>query len=93
MQKAANREEGRGLGMNGSGVRLLSQGRCHANVSHNWERNGSALRFLESFSAKFLPMVQKTMEFMFGMEIALEADVREGRFLSKHAVRASGNGA
>src|ERR1700753_1213388 len=30
---------------------------------------------------------------MFGMEIALEAGVREGRFLSKQAVRASGNGA
>lgn len=35
----------------------------------------------------------KLKELMFGMEIAIREYVREGRFLSKQAIRASGNGA
>jgi hypothetical protein len=76
-----------------AGVRELGSGRCHANVSHNWERKWQALRFLEAQMGYFSPIVLKIRGLMFGMEIAISVCVREGRFLSKHAVRASGNGA
>jgi hypothetical protein len=71
--------------MNGSG-------RCHGNVSHNWERKGPALRFFEGMKGEFDPIVLKRWGLMFGTEIAIRKDVREGRFLRKQAVRASGFG-
>jgi hypothetical protein len=59
----------------------LEVDRCQGNVSHNWERKWRSLRFLEAVRANFSRIVLKILGLMFGMEIAIRADVREGRFL------------
>jgi len=81
MQKAAIGDEGPGIGdQRFRAPEGMKSGICHANVSHNWERKWQSLRFLEGPGKAFLSIVLKPWELMFGIEIAIREDVREGRF-------------